>query len=701
MIHAPRLWLGLASLASVLWLFALQVDHVSPGPISATHAREDELLGRGSCAQCHGRGAHAMAQACGECHAEVLADLAAHDGFHGTLASGIDAEDCARCHFEHSGSDFPLVNERSFVHAGYEGRADYDHAALDFELAGRHATLDCAECHANADAVLLPVGEPRFLGLDQDCSRCHEDAHEGRIARACGECHGQEHPFAFVAAFAHEDFPTECAHAGLSCADCHEDDGPHAVEALAGDARPPRARACAACHESEHRPEFLQATAMLAGVRPAESCELCHSESHASFSGHPEMLTPALHDATGFALDLPHNALACAACHQATDGDTLAAFRVQTPPRAQDGCEACHGDPHAGQFETGPHAEGGCLACHAREHFTPSTFGLEAHAANAFPLEASHAGVACTRCHEPAATIEERRFADTPQECAACHSDAHRGAFEAFENDEGCARCHAPTEFREYDTGAFEHGDWTAFRLEGAHSRATCESCHPRARTADEHGRTFGFAAEHFPGPVERCDSCHADVHDGRFDRPGLPLAVEGRSDCARCHDQESFAHAADEAFEHERWTGYPMADFHAEVECAQCHLPRATPDAKGRTFGTAPKACADCHADPHVAQFAVAGATECARCHQDDGGLAFDHQRDSRFALDETHAALECASCHVPWPLPGGGEAVRYKPLGTECADCHDPEFLKRAERALPRRKNALDGFSPRGGGR
>lgn len=698
--HA-RVWLALASLAGVLWLFALQIDHVSPGPISATHAREAELLGRGSCAQCHGRGERAMAEACGECHAPVLEDIAAASGFHGTLADGIDANDCARCHFEHSGLAFPLVNEQSFARAGYEGRGAYDHAALDFELAGRHATLTCAECHANADAVLLPPGEARFLGLDQDCKRCHEDAHEGRITLACGDCHGQEHPFAFVASFTHADFPSECAHGAQTCTRCHEENTPHAVEALAGDGPVARARACAACHESEHPLEFLQATALLAGVKPAATCALCHAESHAAFAGHAEEMPPALHAASGFALDRPHNALACQECHAAElDGDTLTAFALARPARTQDACEACHGDPHAGQFEAGVHADSGCLACHAREHFTPSTFGVAAHAANAFALEESHAAVACTACHAAGATIEERVFAGTPSECAACHTDAHRGAFDAIANEQGCARCHGATEFRAYDEAGFEHGDATSFALEGAHARAACESCHARTDTPDEHGRTFGFARELFPGPAERCDTCHADAHAGRFDRPELPTTVAGQTDCARCHSSESFASAGEEDFDHARWTGYPVADFHAGLECAQCHLPRATPDEHGRTFGTAPTRCADCHADPHVAQFAVAGVTDCARCHQDDGGLAFDHQRDSRFALDETHAALECAACHVPWPLPGGGEALRFKPLGTECVDCHDPEFLKRAERLPPPRKKS-DGFSPRGGGR
>jgi len=53
---------------------------------------------------------------------------------------------------------------------------------------------------------------------------------------------------------------------------------------------------------------------------------------------------------------------------------------------------------------------------------------------------------------------------------------------------------------------------------------------------------------------------------------------------------------------------------------------------------------------------------------------MRFDHG-DSRFPLDDRHAALDCAACHKPWPLPdslGGGTAVRYRPLGLTCKDCH-----------------------------
>jgi hypothetical protein len=41
---------------------------------------------------------------------------------------------------------------------------------------------------------------------------------------------------------------------------------------------------------------------------------------------------------------------------------------------------------------------------------------------------------------------------------------------------------------------------------------------------------------------------------------------------------------------------------------------------------------------------------------------------------LDDEHAGLACSACHKPQPVRGWGTAVRYKPLGTVCGDCHDP---------------------------
>ncbi|HEX6882994.1 MAG TPA: cytochrome c3 family protein [Planctomycetota bacterium] len=691
---ASRVALGLVSLALVLWLFTLQVERVSPGELAAVHAELPELVERGACARCHGQDGHAMATACLECHAPVAADIEAGAGFHGTLEDR-DPRACAECHGEHAGAEFALVGTHSFAAAGFATRAAYDHGALDFLLQGRHSELACDECHPHADVVRLPRGARRFGGLDQDCRACHEDAHEGRIERACGDCHGQEHPFSLVASFTHAGFASECAHAAVGCSTCHAPGSAHDSELLASRTAPQCARTCQSCHASPHGEAFLAASDVLAGVPSGEGCAQCHSEGHGAFRGHHEAMPPFLHAATGFALEPPHHALACDACHLELVGDATG-FGVHEPARAPDDCAACHGDPHGGAFDAGPFA-GECLSCHERTRFEPSGFGPEQHARTAFPLVASHEAVACGSCHADEGA--PRTFAGAPSECAACHEDAHRGAFDAFENPEGCARCHAPTRFGEHLVDGFVHAEWTGFELEGAHARAECEACHRLSAVPDERGRRFGFVSAVFGSDVERCETCHLDAHDGRFDRPGLPEVVAGATGCARCHDSESFA-TPPETFEHERWTGYPLADFHAGVACEACHLPAPVPDSAGRTFGRAPTRCADCHGDPHVGQFAQAGTTDCARCHADAGALHFDHQRDSRFALDATHAALECAACHVPWPLPGGGEAVRYRPLGTECVDCHDPAFVERAARA-GRRVERRGGFAPRGGAR
>ena len=43
----------------------------------------------------------------------------------------------------------------------------------------------------------------------------------------------------------------------------------------------------------------------------------------------------------------------------------------------------------------------------------------------------------------------------------------------------------------------------------------------------------------------------------GEFDKRGRPPVIEGRTSCARCHDNTSFRTL--EKFDHGAWTGFPL----------------------------------------------------------------------------------------------------------------------------------------------
>ncbi len=778
MKRIPLKWvLTLLSLALVVTLFLLDTRRTSPGELSPVHAQLKELSGSEGCDKCHGGFAQSMGSACLDCHALVRESFEQKRGLHGTLQVE-EPLNCARCHVEHHGSQVEIAGARAFSLAGVPQIERFDHGQLGFLLQGVHVTLQCAQCHPQADAAVLTPGKPRFAGLSQDCATCHRDPHAGRMQRACADCHGQSQPFLNVAEFNHgASFASRGAHARAACTACHAPDSPRSVEALGGEHPPVEARACIDCHASPHSAGFVQRIASANAVLAGDGCVVCHDPERGPFA------TPQLpqgvdwHAASGFSLVAPHGAVACDQCHPSASGDARA---TAYPGRKPDDCVACHADPHGGQFAQGARAEAGCLGCHERSGFKPALFDAAQHASTAFPLEGAHLNAQCARCHtrDPQRPESPLIFAAASTECAACHADAHAGAFSGQEfragfpklAAQGCAACH---DTRAFDHGArlqFDHTAMTAFALDGSHGTATCERCHPKSTTADDRGRRFGRAAELFPGPLDKCATCHADVHGGTFAARGFALQREadcamchttahfndgakakfehgpwtgfaldgahGRADCsvchrplkhsdpqgrkferaseqfsgppdrcatchadphqgrfdqtpkalsaaanapgdcARCHSQESFQQIDSNTFDHGAWTGFVLEGAHAETLCVACHSTGNAAHAPGRRLGKVPGTnCGDCHADPHAQQFDLDGRTDCARCHGTSGNFAtpkFDHQRDARFALDATHSKLACGACHVPQLTAAGSRAVRYRPLGMTCADCH-----------------------------
>ena len=682
-----RTWLAVTSLALVLATFAWETRaRTSPGPLALVHARVEGLEDGRSCAKCHGGPLEELADACGECHRPITAQLAAKEGFHGQL--GEDSSACGKCHADHRGADAALVGAFAFAMAGWSDREAYDHAGLGLELGGRHDELACAECHENADAPVLAEGATRFLGLGDQCAACHEDPHEGAFARDCHQCHGQSRPFAELENFVHTpEFPLVGAHAVENCRDCHGRGGPRSLEIVAGATPPLVARGCADCHESPHTEDFTERAAVLASAPAETSCTLCHTTDRDGFGDAGTTMPGALHAAAGFALDPPHADVACAGCHGGEERETLA---YAWPARKSSDCAACHDDPHGGQFDVGG-APSDCRACHSARHFDPPKFGAAEHARTAFALDGAHASAECAACHERPSPTAPRAFVGTSRECADCHASPHAVGFAPLSTS--CADCHDTRAFR--PATSFDHGASTTFALQGAHARAECEACHDRDAKFARPDRTLGLIAGAIgERSATRCDSCHADVHGTAFDER-VPEVIQGRVGCARCHDEQSFSPALAGSFDHGLHAALPLEGAHAAQACAVCHPPLDHP-VEGRTFarasdrfGRLPQRpagsfldhCAACHDDPHRGSFdrpelpreTADGSTSCARCHgtqafADSATLAsFDHDLWTHFPLTGEHASLACADCHVP--NPDGSHQVAK---GRRCADCH-----------------------------
>ena len=595
----------------------------------------------------------------------------------------------------------------------------------------------CTICHAPGSEHSVEALADHPPTTERSCVDCHNDPHESKFGSDCTACHSALGPWDNLQGFEHKTFALTGVHAASSCTDCHAEASAHSVDQLTANANARRVnavRACASCHENPHTPAFTSENAKLGRVAADASCATCHGNDE-QLSAAPgvfgfripqdrvaDWLPADFHNATSMPLVEPHADADCASCHAGATTQVVFAFEASAwrvepaaaanfaerfhteSARQPDDCTACHSDPHVGEFAAS--AIGGgmdCMACHTPTRFAPSTFDLAKHATTSFPLEGAHQAVTCRKCHTESVAsgpaIGLMTMLGTPTECAACHANIHAEATlsdlsqlvlpgpNPSDPAPSCAQCHTSETFNTLSAAAaaqFDHASWCGFALDGRHGELDCRACHAASLE-----RPLGPAKARFPSQnadrIDACNACHQDVHAGAFDGSTHPAAVEGRTDCARCHTAASFQlDSATTVFDHALWTGYKLDGAHIEVTCAACHTePRGSKPSDslgaGLTLGRAPGTdCASCHSDIHLGQFELEdNTTDCMRCHTTQAvpgfaAVGFDHARDARFALDETHAPLDCTACHKAYPLSGGGSVVRYKPLGTSCADCH-----------------------------
>jgi hypothetical protein len=409
---------------------------------------------------------------------------------------------CTKCH---DTEDWKKISQRAF------------HDQTRFPLTGAHGTVACTACHGPSPR--MPVAKFRDIPF-QSCADCHKDPHQNRFGQDCTRCHSTEtwkrlSGQAGAAGFHDQTrFPLRGAHAAVACTACH---GPFGAE-------PARYRGlpfgrCTDCHADAHVGQMKPLAGAAAG--DVRTCDRCHGEE-----GYlPPRFEAADHDLTGFKLEGAHRAVACALCH-VKDPALAARFpvsaradleRQKRPVRlslaryqavAPASCQACHRDPHGGQFDRRMQAGGGCTTCHGSGSFREVRFDHTRDAS--FALTGKHVQVACASCHRPDAGGVVR-YAPLSFACASCHADPHAGQFSAGRGQQAdCSRCHA-VEAGWKELGKFVHGPpFTRFTLEGKHKALDCKKCHVEVQVA-------GATVRRYRPLATTCQGCHEDFHKGAF----------------------------------------------------------------------------------------------------------------------------------------------------------------------------------------
>lgn len=554
------------------------------------------------------------------------------------------------------------------------------------ELIDKHQHLEgvsnCKACHPRGDELSAQL-----------CLACHTElagqvargrGYHGRLPTAereqCEKCHrdhqGRKQPptewgSGGVAGFDHDKagYPLEKGHAEVKCAECHRP-GLYALPEVAAWVAKHKdcktflgaPRECKACHFDEHR----------GGA--SDRCESCHDANSWK-------KTPKYDHVKGseYPLKGKHRAVKCAECHPTAEDPTpvsgwpkpLGAKYLKLAPIPHQTCKTCHADDDVHKGHYGPK----CESCHVEADWKTLKGGAMDridHDKYRYPLEGAHAQVECAACHGPWPGLWPKpKYKGIPfARCTDCHFDAHFGQ---VEKGKDCAQCHTVQGFKPTTYGQEQHQK-ARWPLEGAHRAVACSSCHreepalasradPKAKAAlRARGRpeTASLMRLLFPQKLEACETCHADVHQGQFEKKS----------CDGCHSVETFRA---KAFDHGQ-SRFPLEGAHQKAACGGCH---PTEKVKGRPtvrYRPVETACSACHAEAHAGQFGK--PADCARCHGAESfekGSKFAHAPPfTEYLLEGAHQKVKCEKCHPEVSLGKGKSARRYKPLPQGCSGCH-----------------------------
>lgn len=241
----------------------------------------------------------------------------------------------------------------------------------------------------------------------------------------------------------------------------------------------------------------------------------------------------------------------------------------------------------------------------------------------------------CEKCHSPFEKASQNQL------CLDCHKEINtdvtnkrgfHGRIPDVKN-KPCKVCHTEHKGRNanivpFDKGTFDHKQ-TDFELRGAHTQVECGQCHlPKKKYREAAGK---------------CYDCHKEdePHQGKLGK-----------ECDVCHQEKGWKEFF---FDHSK-TKYPLKGKHQSVACEHCHV--------NEQYKGVPTVCYSCHKldDKHEGK----NGEKCDKCHTPSGwrSVGFDHNKDTKFKLENKHEQVTCAQCHK--------ENAYTKKLKTDCYSCH-----------------------------
>jgi len=323
-----------------------------------------------------------------------------------------DPTACTECHNEKE-PEFITSHIQSYgnqclgCHEGSDKFAEFQHSEENFALTGRHAAINCEDCHLDVNK------QPRFKNLSKNCTGCHTEpaVHAGNFKdQSCDTCHtttgwkpalidGVSFEHTANTGFTLDKHAQSFDKTAITCAGCHGSDIHNKTTKL-----------CFECHQlmsPSHMDKHI--------VQFGEDCSKCHDgvDRYKNFD-----------HANFFLIDGAHLGLDCVKCHG--EDINLAVYRGLGKT-----CVTCHSEPeiHIGFFGVA------CENCHSTSAWQPAFLKL-----HSFPLDHGGSEQACTTCHP-------NNYASYT--CYSCH-DHEQSNIEALHDranisrDEldNCTSCH-------------------------------------------------------------------------------------------------------------------------------------------------------------------------------------------------------------------------------------------------------------------